>query len=180
MNIGKKGFTLIELLVVVLIIGILAAIALPQYQVAVEKARIQQYLTTARAIFNAQDMYYLQTDAYAYSMELLDILPPQGFSVCRSLPLDTTYYTNGKWQFAVTKYGDVLAGAVTYASGCAGHSAKSSISFYRTGGAGKGICPNTKQYCIICASDNSVGGKACASLGTYLPTNDGLKTYILN
>ena len=70
---NTKGFTLIELLVVVLIIGILAAIALPQYFKAVEKARGAEALSLLGAIAGAQQRYYLTKDSYTKAFSDLDL-----------------------------------------------------------------------------------------------------------
>ena len=56
---NKKAFTLLELLVVIIIIGILAAIALPQYQLSVDKADFAKMQETAKSIVEAYKHYYL-------------------------------------------------------------------------------------------------------------------------
>ena len=74
---GKNaGFTLIELLVVVLIIGILSAIALPQYEKAVEKSRLTEALGFFNTLYTAERAYQLANGVYTRNLDRLDITIP--------------------------------------------------------------------------------------------------------
>ena len=93
-----KGFTLIEVLVVVLIIGILAAIALPQYQKAVIRARFAEIETNLKTLLHAQDLYYLTHSQYPRSLSDLDIQIPS----CTCIPGVCT-----ECQFLLGQFGGV-------------------------------------------------------------------------
>lgn len=93
------AFTLIELLVVVLIIGILAAVAVPQYQKAVNKARVTQLWTTLNAIDKAGRVAVLagKTGTFLVNSNLFDNMdiPASKLSLCTATP-DLIYRTDTK------------------------------------------------------------------------------------
>lgn len=75
------GFTLIELLVVVLIIGILAGVALPQYEVAVKKSRLAAVIPLVKTLSDAEELYYNANGVYTGNVSSLDVSMPPGVAL---------------------------------------------------------------------------------------------------
>ena len=80
---SQKGFTLIELLIVVVIIGILAAIAIPKFANTKEKAYVASMKSDLRNLITAQEAYYTDNKAYAGSIATLGTAykPSNGITV---------------------------------------------------------------------------------------------------
>ena len=135
---NKKGFTLIELLVVVLIIGILAAIALPQYFKAVEKSKAAEALSLFGSLSGAQQRYYLVNDHYTTDYNQLDLDFP---GVTGST--DTVTTTN----FTIVLSGSDSAAKVTASRG------KGRYTY--------ALCKTFENNEVRCGSNDSM----CASLG---------------
>ena len=154
----KKAFTLIELLVVVLIIGILSAIALPQYQTAVEKSRITELFILTRHVKDAQEVYYLANGSYASNCTELGIQIPGGYTLS-----EDEYLTNETKHFQVDcNRGARLNNASVRATGIyTPDSNKSSLALEFAFSQGEG---NEKKNSIWCYTKNIDLYRICKSM----------------
>ena len=78
---GRQGFTLIELLIVVVIIGILAAIAIPKFSNTREKAYISAMKSDLKNLMSQQEIYYSDKYTYAGTTDALEFQASEGVKV---------------------------------------------------------------------------------------------------
>jgi prepilin-type N-terminal cleavage/methylation domain-containing protein len=75
---NRKGFTLIELLIVVVIIGILAAIAIPKFANTKQKAYVATVKTDLRNLVTAEEAYFADNTVYSNALATTQFQPSQG------------------------------------------------------------------------------------------------------
>ena len=155
-----RGFTLIELLVVVLIIGILAAVALPQYTKAVNRARAAEALTSLKSLATAQKVYLMANGTYTNKLSELDF----------SLPIKSV---NGR-EHGVTSYYDIYCEKDT-SEFCQASSRLADLPSMEY------LLGNDTFWCICPEEGNSKRCETCSSMGTYVNNrSEGHRYYLIN
>ena len=100
-RLSVKAFTLIELLVVVLIVGILAAVALPQYQKAVWRSRNVQLKTWVKAVGESRLRYYMANGTYPNRFDEMDIDLPPSLTECTSGETDDSCRCGNQFRLCI-------------------------------------------------------------------------------
>ena len=144
-----RGFTLIELLVVVLIIGILAAVAVPQYQKAVEKSRATELYILLSSWAKAQRVYYLANDTYADDYTQLDIQLPYNTSTADDDTFVGRNFEGGEYTFHK----------------CGDNSCLYAYKSYHGGYYGLQVDVNPQKFNCMATADNQATENLCKSLG---------------
>ena len=120
----KKGFTLIELLIVVVIIGILAAIAIPKFANTKEKAYLASMKSDLRNLATAEESYFADNQTYSNSKTAMNFSESAGVTVTVTAAGGTGWAANAKHS-ATTKTCQIGFGSDTIA-GTPGGSVKCS------------------------------------------------------
>lgn len=131
----RKGFTLIELLIVIVIIGILAAIAIPKFGKTREKAFFKAMQSDLRNLSSQQELYYSNpTSNYTYTTALTDI---PDFKPSQGVTVNLVEATSGGW------------------SATAAHSALATTQFCAVfHGSASTVSPAGTAGIITCTGDN--------------------------
>ncbi len=89
---GRKGFTLVEVLIVVIIIGILAAIGIPQFSASIEKAKGGEARAGLGHIQTGEKVFYAENEYYTNNLSSLDItLTERYWDFTIATPTSTEY-----------------------------------------------------------------------------------------
>ena len=105
---NRKGFTLIELLIVVVIIGILAAIAIPKFSNTKEKAYIAAMKSDLRNLVTAEESYFADTNVYGQITDL----NPQYYNSSAGVTVVATPSTGISFQATATHSGTIQTCAI--------------------------------------------------------------------